>query len=152
VVAYLVVYALMTLGAFAVVAAAEAAGAAPDAGGLAGLARRAPALAVPLAVFMASLTGLPPLGGFIAKFAVFREVWRAGHPALVLLALATSVVSVGFYLRLLVPVFMEPGEDGARPLVVAPSGEVVAAFLAVLVLAAGMFPGPLLAFAGLAAP
>jgi len=152
VICYLLVYATMSLGAFTVLVSVEAAGVAPDRAGMAGMGRRAPALALALAVFMISLTGLPPAAGFIAKFVVFREVLAAGHLPLVLIAVAMSVVSVGFYLRLLVPVFMSGPEsaEGGR-LKVPPEGVAAALFLAGVVLLLGILPQILLGFARLLA-
>jgi len=151
VVAYLLVYAVMTTGAFAVIATAEAAGVAPDLAGLTGFARRAPLAAGALAVFMISLTGLPPTAGFFVKFLVFRGVLQEGYLGLVLLAVTMSVVSVGFYLRLLVPVFMQGREGDAKPLHLAPEGVLVPVALAAILLAAGLFPNALLTFGGLLA-
>ncbi len=156
VLAYLLAYALMSFGAFAVIAAAEGAGLAPTVDGFRGLARRAPGLALMLAVFMVSLTGLPPTAGFFAKFLVFRLVLENGGIWLVLLAVAMSVVSVGFYLRLLVPVYMEGRTDAhgheipaPEPLAISPEGWVAILFLAILILGLGLHPQPLLAFGGL---
>lgn len=152
VVAYLLVYAVMTTGAFAVLTAAESAGLPPTLAGLTGFARRAPLAAGALAVFMMSLTGLPPTAGFFAKFLVFRGVLQEGYLWLVLLAVLMSVVSVGFYLRLLVPVFMQPlpkDAPAAEPL--APEGVLVAVVLAAVLLLAGILPNALLTFGGLVA-
>jgi len=132
------------------VAGAESAGLEPDLQGLAGLGRRSPALALPLAVFMVSLTGLPPTAGFIAKFAVFRQALQDGCLWLVLIAVAASVVSVGYYLRLLVPVFMGASEEKADRIHAPVECVMVAVFLAAALLAAGVLPRLLLAFGGLA--
>jgi NADH-quinone oxidoreductase subunit N len=153
---YVMIYAIMSVGAFSVLSTVEAAGGSPDRRGLTGLGRRSPALAFSLAVFMVSLTGIPPAAGFIAKFALFREVLASGQLALVLIAVTMSVVSVGFYLRLLVPVFMA-GDGGAAPgagigdskLRAAPEGVVVAVLLAAAILVLGVLPQLVLSFAGL---
>lgn len=147
---YLPVYALMTFGAFAVLASLEAAGVNPDLTGLSGLGRRTPVGAAALAVFMVSLIGLPPSAGFLAKFILFREVFFSGHPWLVLLGLGLSVVSVGFYLRLLVPVFMETPVSREDPVKLPAAGLWAAALLAVAILILGLVPGPILDFAHLA--
>ncbi len=147
---YLAVYAVMTTGAFAALSALEAAGGTADLEGVTGLGKRAPGLALALAVCLVSLTGLPPTAGFIGKFAVFREALAAGWTKLVLLAVVMSVVSVGFYLRLLVPMYFEKTEDDAPRWTLAPEGLLVAALLAVLLLAGGLLPARLLAFGALA--
>ncbi len=147
---YLSVYAVMTTGAFAAIAALEAAGGTADIPGVTGLGRRAPFLALSLAVCLVSLTGLPPTAGFIGKFVVFREALAAGWTNLVILAVVMSVVSVGFYLRLLVPMYMEKTDDDATGWTLAPEGLLVAGLLAILLLAGGILPARLLAFGALA--
>ena len=143
---YLLVYALSSVAAFAVLSSAEEAGVEPTFAGFSGLGRRSPLLAVALATSMVSLTGLPPTAGFVAKFLVFREALAAGRLALVILAVVSSVVSVGFYLRLLVPVFMEGGQQD-RPLRPSPEALVVAVALAAAVLLLGVLPEGLISFA-----
>jgi len=156
VLAYLLVYAVMSFGAFAVLAVAEGAGLPPTVDGFRGLAARSPGLALTMAVFLVSLNGLPPTAGFFAKFLVFRHVLEAGGFGLVILALAMSVISVGFYLRLLVPMYMEGRADAHGheepapvPLSISPEGWTVVLFLALLLLVLGLHPQPLLAFGGL---
>jgi NADH-quinone oxidoreductase subunit N len=103
---YLLVYAVMTLGAFGVLTLVR------DGRGrrletfadIAGLARRQPWVALAMTIFMVSLAGLPPMGGFLAKFMVFREAVRADLIVLAVLGIVTSIVSLYYYL--LVPVYM----------------------------------------------
>jgi NADH-quinone oxidoreductase subunit N len=97
---YLLVYAAMNLGVFAVLMLLERRGAeAVQLADLAGLISRAPWAAVLLAVFMVSLAGIPPTAGFIAKLYVFRAALAAHDTALALVGVLTSVVSVFYYLR-----------------------------------------------------
>jgi NADH:ubiquinone oxidoreductase subunit 5 (subunit L)/multisubunit Na+/H+ antiporter MnhA subunit len=108
---YLLAYLVSNLGAWAVVIAVEKA----EGGGLAiedyaGLARRRPGLALAMALFMLSLTGLPPTVGFIGKFFVFRAALDAGLIWLALVGALTSLVSAYYYLRVVVMMFMRPGE------------------------------------------
>ena len=86
--------------------------------------------------------------GPVAKFLLFRGMLASGLLWLVALGLAMSVISVGFYLRLLVPVFMEEPADQGE---LRPAGPaVVAAALAIALLVAGVAPGLLLGLAGAA--
>jgi NADH-quinone oxidoreductase subunit N len=136
---YLLIYTLMTLGAFGVIILAEGRGENLSLGDLSGLASRYPWAAAAMAVFMVSLAGLPPTAGFFAKFYVFRAAIEAGELGLVLVGVLTSVVSVYYYLRVVYYMYMRP-EVVERPLYassLALTGIVLAAG-AILVL--GLYP------------
>jgi len=143
---YLLVYAFMTLGAFAVaLRVARAGGEADQITDLAGLASRSPALAAAMAVFMVSLAGIPPTAGFIGKLYVFTAALDAGQPVLALVGVLASVVSAYFYLRVAYTMFTgEPRGDvtltGDRWLTAALLVTVAAT------LALGVVPAPLTAF------
>ena len=142
---YLAAYALTGLGAWAVVLAVEREGE----GGLAiddyaGLGARHPWLALAMAVFMLSFTGVPPTVGFIGKFILFRAAVDAGQIALALVGVLTSLISAYYYLRVVVVMYMREGE----PAVHADAwlrGAIAVAALATVVL--GVLPGPLLGLA-----
>jgi NADH-quinone oxidoreductase subunit N len=77
---YLIVYLFMNLGAFAVVAYLRNLTGSEDLASFRGLIHRSPVLVVTLGVFLLSLLGIPPLGGFTAKFQIFKELYSgAGH-------------------------------------------------------------------------
>jgi len=118
---YLVAYAFMTLGAFGVVLAVGRRGE-PNENleDYAGLGFRSPLLGAAMAVFMLSLTGIPPLAGFAGKFYVFTAAVREGYIVLAVIGVLNSVVSAGYYVRVLVSMFLtageaEPARVGARP-------------------------------------
>lgn len=148
---YVVTYALATLGAFAVLVALEKEGV-DQIRDLAGLARRAPFLSFCLLVFLLSLAGIPPLSGFFGKFYVFSAAWLARPDLLwlVALAIAMSVVSLYYYLRVLKQVYVrdsaEAGECVVSPLLT----RVLVGFIALLVVAFGCFPDLLLNWIGAA--
>ncbi len=110
---YLAVYALMNLGAFGLLALL---GRGPDErvliSDLAGLGFRQPFLALAMTVFMISLGGIPPTAGFMGKVYVFSVAVKAGLIPLVVVGVLNSVVSVFYYLRVTVALYMEepPGE------------------------------------------
>jgi NADH-quinone oxidoreductase subunit N len=110
---YLLAYTFMNLGAFAVVIALAQGGRErldleTD---YAGLARQHPILAGALALFMLSLGGIPPTAGFIGKLLVFRAAVDAGYWPLALVGVLTSVVALGFYLRVVILMYTrEPDE------------------------------------------
>jgi len=112
---YLFVYIFMNLGAFATAAAvAGREGRGLDVGDLSGLASRRPFLAFAMSVFMISLAGLPPTGGFFAKFFIFKTALEAGWLPLVLLAVVMTVVSLFYYLRVVVIMYMSEGKREAE--------------------------------------
>jgi NADH-quinone oxidoreductase subunit N len=98
---YLVVYALSTLGCFAVLAILENSSQGVMIEDLKGLFHRAPFLAAALAICLLTLSGLPPLVGFFAKFYLFKLGFQAGYYSLVIVALLTTIVSAFYYLRLI---------------------------------------------------
>jgi NADH-quinone oxidoreductase subunit N len=109
---YLLTYAVTNLGAFGVIAAMETTERANDqVKDYAGLWRRQPALALLMTIFLLSLGGFPPFGGFIAKWYIFSAALTAGETWLAIIGVLTSVVSVVFYLRIIVVMYMTEGED-----------------------------------------
>jgi len=100
---YLISYALTNLGAFGVVSVFEK----ENGGNLnnedyAGLAARRPMLAALLAMFMFSLTGLPPFAGFVGKYLLFSSAVQAHLTWLAILGVMTSLFSAYYYLRIVV--------------------------------------------------
>jgi NADH-quinone oxidoreductase subunit N len=116
---YLIAYLVTNLGAFGVVAALERRGVAPELLAWRGLARRAPAEAWLMTLFLFSLVGLPPLAGFFGKYVVFAALVGKGGAlplALVLLAVLLSAASLFPYARVLRAMFFD-GRDGPAPAV-----------------------------------
>jgi len=108
---YVAVYSLQLVGSFAVVAAASGADNSESAlEAYRGLGRRSPVLAGSFTVLLLGMAGLPVTSGFIAKFGVFTEAWRAGHEWLVVVAVLASVIAFAFYLRIIVAMYMDDGE------------------------------------------
>jgi NADH-quinone oxidoreductase subunit N len=113
---YLLAYALMTAGAFAVLTLI---GDSQDRGDelerFAGLGRSRPWLAAAMALFMLSLAGIPPLAGFAGKFMVFGAALAAGHFTLAVIGILTSVVAALYYFRVVAFMyFREPDHAPAR--------------------------------------
>ena len=114
---YLLVYALMNLGAFGVMALLEwdsKEGQEQTLDSLAGIGYRKPLLGVAMGVFMFSLTGFPPLGGFIGKYAVFAPAIGAGLTWLVIVGVLASAISAAYYLRVLWVFWMRQPEDDVQ--------------------------------------
>lgn len=141
---YLFIYALGTLGAFGVLIALERRGGRHDENLLnryAGVAWQHPALGVAFAVCMFALSGIPPTAGFVGKVMLFGPALDAGHVSLVVIAVLNSVVSVYYYLRVVVFMFMKnapPRQADATP--TSPWLHGALAVSVALVLAVGMMP------------
>jgi NADH-quinone oxidoreductase subunit N len=112
---YLLSYAVTNLGAFGVIALLDTAEWPNDTvRDYAGLWQEHPVLAGLMTVFLLSLGGFPPTAGFIAKWYVFSAAIKAGYYGLAIIGVLTSVVSVFFYLRIVVMMYMTPTESPAR--------------------------------------
>lgn len=145
---YLVAYAAVNLGGFGALAALARDGREPlGLNDVAGLSVRRPALAAALTVYLISLTGVPVSAGFVGKFFLFRAAVNAGWTSLAVVGMLMSVVSAYYYLRVVVAMYMRDplGEDAWAP--VTPGAALALAFSAAVVLALGVYPGPVLAWA-----
>jgi len=144
---YLFAYAFMNIGAFAVVAMMERG--TPDArqdadiDAARGMFGRRPALAVAMAIFMLSLTGIPPLVGFFGKFYVFGAAVSAGWAWLAIIGMLNSVVSAYYYLRVVVAMFMSEADERSYVRPHLPAGASVTIAIAVAgVLLMGLLASP----------
>jgi len=112
---YLLAYGVANLGAFGVIAALDSAERPNDqVRDYEGLWGTHPALAALMTIFLLSLGGFPPMAGFIAKWYVFNAAVKAGYPGLAIIGVLTSVVSVFFYLRVVVMMYMTTSDRPAR--------------------------------------
>ncbi|HWP65880.1 MAG TPA: NADH-quinone oxidoreductase subunit N [Candidatus Limnocylindria bacterium] len=112
---YLVVYTFMNVGAFGVLLALGRSGERnEDLGDLAGVGLRHPVLGVVMTVCMLSLAGMPLTAGFTGKFYLFSAALDAGCVWLAVIAVLNSLVSVAYYLGVLIPMYMR---EGTRELV-----------------------------------
>jgi len=112
---YLLAYAVTNLGAFGVIAMLDT-GTRPNdqIRDYAGLWNQQPGLAALITIFLLSLGGFPPMAGFIAKWYVFSAAIKAGYYWLAIVGVLTSVISVFFYLRLVVMMYMTATDTPAR--------------------------------------
>ena len=145
---YLAAYAVTNVGAFGIIALLGSRQHGNDElRDYAGLAHSHPALAALMTIFLLSLGGFPPTAGFIAKWYTFTAAVSAGYYGLAIIGVLSSVVSVYFYLRIVVMMYMS--ERDARP-VPPPISRVAMAGLVVSVAAVlwlGVLPAPLIAWA-----
>ena len=115
VVTYLLIYAAMNLGAFTVVMAVARKTGSAEISSFGGLFNYAPSLAVLMTVFLFALAGIPPLGGWLAKFVAFRAVVEADTGwayALAVVMAVNSVVALAYYANVAKEMWMNPAPDG----------------------------------------
>jgi len=138
---YLLTYAVTNIGAFGVMTLLDNLDQPNDeVRDYAGLWNHHPALAALMTVFLLSLGGFPPMAGFIAKWYVFSAAVKAGDNVLAIIGVLTSVVSVFFYLRIVVMMYMTPSDTPARfPAVPRMAGAALIAS-AILVFYLGILP------------
>ncbi len=145
---YLLAYAVTNLGAFGVLALLDNGDRANDRlSDFAGLSSTHPRLAALMTIFLLSLGGFPPTAGFIAKWYVFTAAVKADYYGLAIIGVLTSVVSVFFYLRIVVMMYMSPADTPARfPRVPAIAGAALIVS-AILVFYLGILPARVLDWA-----
>jgi NADH-quinone oxidoreductase subunit N len=135
---YSIAYVLANVVAFAVIIVLrqQAAGSVYEA--LNGFGKKNKTLAVALTLAMLSLTGIPPLAGFIAKYSVFVSALNSGWLWLVLVAILGSVVSIFYYFRPFINMWFKPADESSEILVL-PSLKFVVVLASVLLLAITFF-------------
>jgi NADH-quinone oxidoreductase subunit N len=145
IVTYLVIYAAMNLGAFAVIIAVARKTRSAEISSMGGLFSYMPGLTVAMTIFLASLAGIPPLGGWYAKFSVWSALVGAdtglGYAMAVVMAVNT-VVAAYYYLNVAKTMWFDPAPDGDVAPVKVPAGIIGAIVLAgVATIVLGVFPG-----------
>jgi NADH-quinone oxidoreductase subunit N len=144
VIIYLLIYAAMNLGAFAVVIAVARRTRNAEISSYAGLFQTSPGLAVLMTIFMASLAGIPPLAGWFAKFVMFRSIIDAGTAwgvALAVIAAVNSVIAFVYYFRVVVQMwFKEPATDDRSKLLMPAPLSIAIGLTAAVVVVVGIYP------------
>ena len=144
---YLAAYIVMNLGAFSIVALVEGeSGSRLTFDDYAGLSKQHPFLAALMAIFLFSLAGIPPLAGFFGKYYVFLSAVKANMTWLAIVGVLTSVISVYYYLRLVVFMYFR---DGQAQVSHKPDRALLAiiTIAALLVVLLGIFPSFVVGFA-----
>ena len=154
VVTYLLLYAATNLGTFAIVMAVARKTRSGEISSYGGLFGYAPGLAVLMTIFMASLAGIPPLGGWFGKFAAFQSLISAGTAwsyALAVIGGINSAVAFGYYGNVLREMWMKPAPDGdTSAVVVRPSIAVALVITGVSTVVLGALPGLVIHFGDIA--
>lgn len=150
IVTYLVIYAAMNLGAFAVVIAVARKTRSAEIKSFGGLFEYAPGLAVTMTIFLFSLAGIPPLAGWVGKFLIFRAVLDGTSNVGILLAIAiaiNSVIALYYYANVAREMWMNPVPDEDRARIKVPVSLMAAlAITTVATVAWGIVPGVLTHF------
>ena len=142
---YLWTYGAMTLGAFGVVIALKKGAEDHDSyKDFAGLGWKRPFLAMAMSLFMLSLAGFPALGGFTGKFYLFRSAVVSGHTDLAVIGALNSVLSVIYYLRVIVMMYMEEGGVEGKRFADAPLLYAAVAIAALATVYLGLLPATML--------
>ena len=148
---YMVVYVFMQLGAFAVVVMMRRKDIVGDElKDLSGLYFRNPIAAVAMLLFLLSLGGIPPTAGFMGKFWLFGAAIDAGFYWLAIIAVANSAVSLYYYIRVVVFMWMKEEAVGS-PIIVQPALAVTLVIGVVGTVLLGIYPAPLFDFAEVSA-
>src|SRR5213595_4121425 len=103
-----------------------------------GLHRRAPFWAFAMFIFLLSLGGIPPTVGFLGKYYLFAAVVQAGYGWLAVIAVLMSAVSMFYYLRLVVAMYLREGREAE--VAITPALRIVAGVCLVVTLALGVLP------------
>jgi NADH-quinone oxidoreductase subunit N len=144
---YTIVYALMSVGAFGMIAWLARRGfEAEEIADLKGLNQRAPWAAFIMLLFMASLAGVPPLVGFFGKLMVLKAVVDAGRLWLAIVAVVFAVIGAWYYLRVIKAMYFDPPE-GADTMPARDAGMSLALSAnGLLLVGLGLYWGPLIAW------
>ncbi len=113
---YFVMYLIMNLGAFYIVMIVAEKTGSEDIDDYKGLGSRAPLIAVSMAIFLISLTGLPPTAGFIGKFYLFTALINAKWIWLAIVGAINSVVALYYYARIFRNLFLRDPEGSSEPI------------------------------------
>jgi len=133
---YMLIYAFMNIGAFAIVILLEKGEELSD---YEGLSKSHPLVAALMLVFMFSLTGIPPTAGFIGKFNLFMAAIKAGYTWLVVIAVIFSAISAYYYLRVVMNMYMKEMKEEAA-IVPSPSLGLAILITVVMVFVIGIMP------------
>jgi NADH-quinone oxidoreductase subunit N len=149
---YLLIYTFTNIGTWAVIVALRR----KDVIGehiddMAGLYFKHPTAAVLMLIFLLSLAGIPPTAGFIGKYFLFAAAIQTGHNVLAVIAVLNAAISVYFYLRIVVSMFMRDATEKTG-MTFAPGLTIALGVALILTMLIGVYPNPFIALAQHAVP
>jgi NADH-quinone oxidoreductase subunit N len=139
---YTTAYSIVTIAAFGIIILIRGVRHNDDIETFNGLAKTNPYTAFTLTIALLSLTGIPPLAGFTAKYYIFSSAMQNGHLWLVVLALLGSAVSAVYYFKPIIAMYMKEGSWPAVPVTTTYKVQLIA--ITILTLLLGIVPGILL--------
>jgi NADH-quinone oxidoreductase subunit N len=142
VVFYLIVYVITNLAAFGAVAAFWRTSGSDEIADYAALSRRSPGLALIILVAFLSLAGMPPLGGFVAKFLVFAAAVKSGLVWLAFIGVLNSIVGLYYYMVVLKVIYLYRSEDEDKPVILTRPYSLALVVLVFGIILLGTFFGP----------
>jgi len=144
---YMLAYTFMTFGAFSIVILIGRKGKENlELEDYSGLGFQAPLLGLAMSIFLLSLGGLPPLAGFVGKFYIFQAALNEGYVVLVVLAVLNSAISLYYYLRVIVFMYMKEPK-GELQISLTPITLLVIIIGVLGTIQLGLFPGPVISLA-----
>jgi NADH-quinone oxidoreductase subunit N len=145
---YLFAYGVATVGAFGVVTLVrDSAGEVTDLNRWKGLGKRSPFAASAFALFLLAFAGIPLTSGFIGKFSIFSAAYESGAKGVVIVGVLSSAIAAFFYIRVIVLMFFtDATEDGTGVEVPSILTRATVVIAAVVTVALGVYPAPLLNF------
>lgn len=146
---YLITYGFMTVGAFAIAAAVGRGDSEKETGydlaSWRGLASRRPYLAAAMTVFLVSMAGIPPTGGFLGKYLIFQAAIESKLYTLAIVGALNAVIAAYYYLRIVIAMYMQqPDEEPAPAAWLGPETTVALVVAVAAVMALGLVPAPIL--------
>ncbi|MEM6884717.1 MAG: NADH-quinone oxidoreductase subunit N [Verrucomicrobiota bacterium] len=139
---YLVVYLLSALLAFYIISQHEEEIGGDDFKAYSGLAQRSPLLAFGMLVSFVSLAGIPPLAGFLGKFAIFAAIWEVGNIGLVIVAVLSALAGLYYYLGVVRSMYWSPATNENTAITVGGGGKLIIGILCVLIILLGVWHKP----------
>ena len=142
---YVIVYAVMSMGAFGSLIVLSSANSESDRlADFAGLSKRSPWIAFLMLIIIFSLAGVPPFAGFWAKWFVLKEVVAAGYSWLAIFAVVFSLIGAYYYLRIIKLMYFDEPESGALAITAGDDVRMVFSVNSLTILLLGLLPGTLM--------
>ncbi|MFQ3577218.1 MAG: NADH-quinone oxidoreductase subunit N, partial [Cytophagales bacterium] len=137
---YALVYALSSVGIFAIVISVEKVKSDLSLDSFNGLAKTHPVMAFASAIFLISLAGLPPTAGFLAKFFILSAAVKNNFIWLAILAVLNAAIGVVYYLKLIIAIYFKPTDGSLAPVQNSLLYQGVLVFIAIVLLLLGILP------------
>ncbi len=145
---YLFTYVAMNVGAFGIViSVARGVNEGEEVSDFRGLYKRSPQAAIMMAVFLLSLAGIPPTAGFVGKFWIFAAAVQSKMFWLALIGVVNAVISLYYYLRIIVAMYFSEPEEGKGELVLSPAVYYASLAMVAMTILIGVFPQTVFDFA-----